>query len=83
MHRYWKITDAKGHSEEVRGPGVVGEQPILKHNEAFSYTSGTYLSTPSGIMMGIYEMETEDGTPFNVTIPAFSLDIPGQAFVLN
>lgn len=81
LHRYWKITDAKGHVEEVRGPGVVGEQPVLRHNESFSYTSGTYLSTPSGMMVGTYEMEKENGEMVNVAIPYFSLDIPGQVIL--
>lgn len=83
MQRYWKIMDARGHVEEVRGPGVVGEQPILKHNEEFLYTSGTYLSTSSGFMLGEYEMEKENGVVFKVSIPAFSLDIPGQEVLPN
>lgn len=83
MHRHWKITDARGHTEEVRGPGVVGEQPVLRPNDTFSYTSGTYLATLSGIMRGAYEMEKEDGELIEVTIPSFSLDIPGQTFLLN
>ena len=82
-NRYWRITDANGHSEEVRGPGVVGEQPVLAPGEAFEYTSGTPLSTPSGIMVGSYEMESRDGTPFEVTVPAFSLDSPHQPVQLH
>ena len=83
LHRYWRITDAKGHVEEVHGPGVVGEQPTLKTNEEFTYTSGTYLPTPSGIMFGKYEMMAEDGTTFEINIPAFSLDVPGQYVLPN
>ena len=75
-HRHWQITDADGHREEVRGPGVVGEQPKLKPGDAFSYTSGCPLKTPSGIMVGTYRMVDESGTAFDVAIPAFSLDSP-------
>jgi len=77
-HRYWKIVDAKGRVQEVRGAGVVGEQPELKPGEVFEYTSGTPLNTPSGIMAGTYEMENAEGEMFNVSIPAFSLDSPYQ-----
>ncbi len=78
VNRHWKITDAMGRLQEVRGQGVVGEQPTLKPGEAFEYTSGTPLGTPSGIMAGTYEMETNDGERFDVEIPAFSLDSPYQ-----
>jgi ApaG protein len=81
--RYWHITDARGHVQEVRGAGVVGEQPVLKPGEAFEYTSGTPLPTPSGIMTGTYQMESEGGGAFDVEIPAFSLDSPHQANRLN
>jgi ApaG protein len=81
--RHWRITDALGRMQEVKGAGVVGEQPILKPGEAFEYTSGTPLPTPSGIMMGSYEMETKAGESFAVAIPAFSLDSPHQAIRLN
>lgn len=83
LNRYWRITDAFGRIEEVRGPGVVGEQPVLKPGDSFEYTSGTPLSTPSGIMNGTYEMESEDGSAFDVTIPAFSLDSPHQPVQLH
>jgi ApaG protein len=72
--RHWKITDAYGRTQEVHGPGVVGEQPVLKPGETFEYTSGTPLSTPSGIMMGSYSMQAQDGRMFDVDIPPFSLD---------
>ena len=75
-NRYWRITDSQGQVKEVRGAGVVGEQPVLKPGESFEYTSGTPLSTPSGIMLGTYQMECNDGATFDVTIPAFSLDSP-------
>ena len=74
--RHWKITDANGRLEEVRGAGVVGETPVLSPGESFSYTSGCPLSTPSGIMVGTYQMVTADGERFDVAIPAFSLDSP-------
>lgn len=83
VNRYWRITDAKGIVQEVRGPGVVGEQPVLKPGEAFEYTSGTPLTTPSGVMMGAYEMEDPDGAMFDVTVPAFSLDSPHEAARMN
>jgi ApaG protein len=75
-HRYWRITDSFGRVQEVRGAGVVGEQPRLRPGEAFEYTSGTPLPTPSGIMAGTYEMETDSGERFDVAVPAFSLDSP-------
>ncbi|MBI2240397.1 MAG: Co2+/Mg2+ efflux protein ApaG [Magnetospirillum gryphiswaldense] len=81
--RHWKITDAMGRLQEVQGPGVVGEQPVLKPGESFEYTSGTPLSTPSGIMAGSYQMQGPDGHVFDVTIPAFSLDSPHQPIRLN
>lgn len=83
MSRHWIITDADGRREEVRGPGVVGEQPILRPGEAFRYTSGCPLTTPSGIMVGSYRMVDEDGRAFDVEIPAFSLDSPFNRKVLN
>ncbi|MEO1205016.1 MAG: Co2+/Mg2+ efflux protein ApaG [Pseudomonadota bacterium] len=72
--RYWQITDSEGRSEEVRGPGVVGQTPHIPPGESFSYTSGCPLGTPSGIMVGSYEMATDDGDSFEAAIPAFSLD---------
>jgi ApaG protein len=81
--RHWQITDAIGRMQEVRGAGVVGEQPVLRPGDAFEYTSGTPLPTPSGIMVGSYEMETGDGATFEVAIPAFSLDSPHQQVRIN
>ena len=75
-NRYWKIIDSNGSEQEVRGEGVVGEQPILNPGEKFEYTSGTPLSTPSGFMGGYYEMETHEGKKFDAIIPQFSLDSP-------
>ena len=74
--RHWRITDSMGKIHEVRGDGVVGEQPVLEPGDVFEYTSGTPLSTSSGIMDGSYQMETESGERFDVRIPAFSLDSP-------
>lgn len=76
--RHWRITDSAGHIQEVRGDGVVGEQPELRPGEAFEYTSGTPLPTPSGIMAGEYHMESDAGERFDVVIPPFSLDSPFQ-----
>jgi ApaG protein len=81
--RYWHITDSLGRVQEVRGAGVVGEQPVLKPGQTFEYTSGTPLPTPSGIMAGTYQMETPAGERFDVAIPAFSLDSPHQTVRIN
>lgn len=79
LTRHWRITDSQGHTHEVIGDGVVGEQPVLDPGESFEYTSGTPLSTPSGIMAGTYQMVNESGERFDVVIPAFSLDSPHHA----
>lgn len=76
LNRYWRITDDLGQTQEVQGAGVIGEQPVLKPGETFRYTSGTALTTPSGLMFGKYEMETPVGERFEIDIPAFSLDSP-------
>ena len=76
LSRYWKITDANGALQEVQGAGVVGEQPVLNPGERFRYTSGCPLSTPSGLMVGVYSMVDESGARFDVDVPAFSLDSP-------
>ncbi|WP_262031016.1 Co2+/Mg2+ efflux protein ApaG [Microvirga sp. Mcv34] len=81
--RHWTITDEHGQVQEVRGAGVVGEEPILGPGESFSYTSGCPLSTPSGTMQGTYLMETATGETFDAEIPAFSLDIPRAKRVLH
>ena len=72
--RHWRITDANGRLQEVRGAGVVGEEPVLKPGESFEYTSGVPLPTPSGFMVGSYGMVTAAGESFDIDIPAFSLD---------
>ena len=81
--RHWRITDATGRTEEVRGPGVVGKTPVLEPGESFRYTSGCPLSTPSGIMVGSYQMTTGDGGRIEVAIPAFSLDSPHMTRSVN
>lgn len=78
LSRYWHITDGTGRVEEVRGPGVVGDQPELNPGDSYQYTSGCPLPTPSGIMVGRYTMRDEKGDHFDVEIPAFSLDLPGN-----
>lgn len=76
ISRHWVITDASNHTEEVRGLGVVGHQPLLKPGEQFEYTSGTPLSTPQGSMTGEYFCVAEDGHRFEVKIPEFVLSLP-------
>ncbi len=83
LERFWRITDGNGRIETVRGPGVVGETPILKPGESFSYTSGCGLATASGVMSGSYRMVDANGKTFDVAIPAFSLDSPMERRVLN
>ncbi len=83
VERFWKIADSRGQVQEVRGAGVVGEQPVLKPGETFRYTSGAPLTAPSGMMLGNYYMETPDGDRFAVEIPAFLLDSPHEPAFLN
>lgn len=83
LERFWRITDGNGRVETVRGPGVVGETPILQPGESFSYTSGCGLGTASGVMSGSYRMVDANGRAFEVEIPAFSLDSPMERRVLN
>jgi len=83
LSRHWIITDGTGKVEEVRGPGVIGEQPVLEPGETFRYASGCPLTTPSGMMQGSYRMVTDEGASFDVEIPAFSLDSPMSHPTLN
>lgn len=78
ISRHWVITDAVGHIQEVRGIGVIGEQPRLAPGEAFEYTSGCAIATAVGTMRGAYQMVTEDGTQFEAEIPEFVLAAPGM-----
>jgi ApaG protein len=81
--RHWRITDALGRVQEVRGAGVVGEQPRLAPGESFEYTSGVPLPTPSGFMAGTYSMVTDKGERFDIEVPAFSLDSPEGRRTIN
>jgi ApaG protein len=83
ISRYWRITNALGKIEEVRGDGVIGKQPFLRPGSTFRYTSGCPLSTSSGIMAGHYLMHDQNGDEFTVEIPAFSLDLPNSSHALN
>jgi ApaG protein len=83
LTRYWHITDQNGLVDEITGPGVVGEQPVLGPGDSYEYSSGCPLETPSGLMYGHYAMEGERGEIFDVEIPAFSLDLPGMLRTLN
>jgi ApaG protein len=76
LTRHWVITDSNGKTQEVRGDGVVGEQPHLKPGEGFQYTSGTMLETPVGTMHGSYQMQADDGTEFDAEIELFTLSAP-------
>lgn len=77
LRRYWRITDADGHVEEVRGDGVVGEQPVIHPQNHFAYTSGAIIDTPVGAMEGHYVFRGDDGDEFTVSIPVFSLRSTG------
>jgi ApaG protein len=83
LSRHWMISNARGELTEVKGPGVVGEQPVLKPGESYEYTSGAPLNTTSGMMGGAYQMESESGERFDIEIPTFSLDRPNQGVLLN
>src|SRR5438874_13065379 len=81
--RHWRITDANGRLQEVRGAGVVGEEPVLKPGGNYEYTSGVPLPTPSGFMTGTYGMISAAGEKFDIDIPAFSLDTPQRERTIN
>lgn len=81
--RHWRITDAFGRLQEVRGAGVVGEEPVLQPGGSFEYTSGVPLPTPSGFMAGSYGMVTDSGERFDIEVPAFSLDGPDEKRTVN
>lgn len=78
LSRYWHITDGEGHIQEVRGPGVVGAQPVLEPGQSFQYTSGCPLPTASGVMEGRYQMRSASGEAFEAEIPAFLLESPHE-----
>jgi ApaG protein len=81
--RHWKITDAFGRVQEVKGAGVVGEEPVLAPGTSYEYTSGVPLPTPSGFMAGSYGMVTSDGRRFDIEVPTFSLDSPESKRTIN
>jgi len=81
--RHWRITDALGRLQEVKGAGVVGEEPVLEPGQSFEYTSGVPLPTPSGFMVGTYGMVSAQGESFDIDVPAFSLDAPDVERVIN
>ena len=81
--RHWMITNAHGELTEVKGPGVIGKEPFLDPGESFTYTSGAPLNTPSGMMGGSYQMESDRGELFDIEIPTFSLDRPNQGVLPN
>lgn len=84
VSRFWRITDENGISQEVRGPGVIGQQPVIEPGQSFRYTSAAPLAAPSGVMFGIYSMQRMDnGEAFDVAVPAFALDSPHQSRMLN
>jgi ApaG protein len=83
LSRHWMITNARGELTEVKGSGVMGKQPLLEPGESHAYTSGAHLNTPSGMMGGSYQMESDSGERFDVEIPTFSLDSPNQAVLLH
>jgi ApaG protein len=83
LTRHWMITDSQGHVHEVRGEGVVGKQPVLRPGDSFEYASGAPLATPSGMMMGSYQMQSESGESFDIAIPAFSLDSPHNRMIVH
>ncbi len=81
--RHWIITDGRGAVQEVKGAGVIGEEPIIEPGSSFTYTSGCPLETSDGFMVGRYAMVSEDGTSFEVDIPSFSLHLPSPRRTLN
>src|ERR1700685_4849958 len=83
LSRHWMITNARGELTEVKGSGVMGKQPLLEPGESHSYTSGAHLNTPSGMMGGSYQMESDSGERVDGEIPTFSLDSPNQAVLLH
>jgi ApaG protein len=76
ISRHWIISDGRDQVQEVRGLGVVGEQPLIKPGDTYRYTSGTAIATPVGTMRGSYQMVAEDGTAFDAPIPEFTLSMP-------
>ena len=84
ISRFWRITDENGITQEVRGPGVIGQQPVIHPGQSFRYTSAAPLAAPSGVMMGAYSMQRVDnGEAFDITVPVFALDSPHHSRMVN
>jgi ApaG protein len=83
VSRFWRITDENGLTQEVRGPGVIGQQPVIGPGQSFRYTSAAPLAAPSGVMLGAYSMQREGGEAFDIAVPAFVLDSPHQTKLAN
>jgi ApaG protein len=83
MSRYWRITDENGATQEVRGDGVIGEQPVIEPGQSFRYSSAAPLSAPSGVMMGAYSMQRGNGEAFDISVPLFALDSPHISKLAN
>ncbi|MBC7769725.1 MAG: Co2+/Mg2+ efflux protein ApaG [Phycisphaerales bacterium] len=84
ISRFWRITDENGMTQEVRGPGVIGQQPVIEPGESFRYTSAAPLAAPSGVMMGAYSMQrTGNGEAFDIDVPLFALDSPHNSKLVN
>jgi ApaG protein len=84
LSRFWRITDENGITQEVRGSGVIGQQPVINPGQSFRYTSAAPLAAPSGVMLGAYSMQrVEDGEAFDIAVPAFVLESPHQAKLVN
>lgn len=84
LSRFWRITDENGITQEVRGAGVIGQQPVINPGQSFRYTSAAPLAAPSGVMLGAYSMQrVENGEAFDITVPAFALESPHQAKLVN
>lgn len=83
LSRFWRITDENGLTQEVRGPGVVGQQPVILPGNTFRYTSMCPLAAPSGVMLGTYSMVDAKGEPFDIAVPAFALESPHQQRMVN
>jgi ApaG protein len=83
MSRYWRITDENGATQEVRGEGVIGQQPVIEPGQSFRYSSAAPLSAPSGVMMGAYSMQRDNGEAFDINVPLFALDSPHGSRLVN
>lgn len=83
MSRYWRITDENGATQEVRGDGVIGQQPVIEPGQSFRYFSAAPLAAPSGVMMGAYSMQRGNGEAFDISVPLFALESPNNARLVN